>query len=112
MSLVTNDTSPMPTAPPPLTFPRLMQGKQTGSVFLVTRRQRAPVPGDASPVYAYDVTCIHHGTLPPAATPWGGAAMPTAPTRTPEPIGPHSQDVSLDNLQDYGNTVFLSNGKA
>jgi len=105
----------MPTAPPPLTFPRLMQDKHSGAVVLVAQRVRAQAPGavaDFVPtIHAYDTTCVHHGALPSPGTSWGAPMAPAAPKVAPDPIGYHTRDVTLGHLQDYGNTVYLSNGK-
>ena len=90
MTLVTNAVPPQPVVPPPLTFPRLMIHRHSGAVYLVARNGMA-----------YSATCIHHGDIPEGSQP-----MP------PEAIGHHVANAYLENMDDYGNTVYLQNERA
>lgn len=92
MSLATHDDPPMPKAAPALTFPRLMQSIYTGAVFLVARNNAE-----------YSAMCIHHGARKVPTS------NPAPPQPAPEAIGHYVPVVSLENLQDYGNTVYLNN---
>jgi len=98
MPLKTNDT---PGSVPPLTFPRLMQNKYSGAVYLVTPEELT----GGKPVNVYAATCIHHAARPQPA-PGHGFPMPPA---LPEPVGTHIADAAMANLQDYPNVVYLSN---
>lgn len=95
MSLVTNDTPGQPRA---LKFPRLMQNKHSGAVYLVTQ-------GVGPDVDCFAATCIHHGTVVPRHAMPGQPQFPV----TPDPVGKHIADSTLHNLQDYPNPVYIQN---
>lgn len=102
MSLTTRDHTPQPV---PRKFPRLMQHRSTGAVYLVFKRNTPPGVTEI-----YDAACVHHGTTVPAmptgAVPQHQAPPPPAIRPT---IGEQTPDMQLSNLQDYPNVVSMQN---
>jgi len=93
MSLIVNTAPPMPKAPKPLTFPRLMQSLNTGIVFLITRID--------APRSMAEGVALYHAPPRTDGPPW--LAAPGTP------VGEWGGNLKSENLKDYDRVLSLQN---